>query len=101
MNRYGSDKPDIRFGLELHDFSEEVSGCGFRVFTECIAAGGKVKGLCVPGGAVRSRKEIEALESWLKQYYSVRGLAWMKWQPDGVSGGVSKLLGGELAGSAL
>ena len=97
MNRYGSDKPDLRFGLELNDFSDEVADCGFRVFSDCVANNGRVKGICVPGGAARSRKEIEAYESWLKQYYGVRGLAWMKWNEDGPGGGITKFLGADLA----
>ena len=97
MNRFGSDKPDLRFGMELQDFSALVADCGFRVFTDSVSNNGVVKGVCAPGAATRSRKDIENLEKWLKQYYGVRGLAWMKWTDDGVSGGISKFLGPELA----
>ncbi len=98
MNRYGSDKPDLRYGMELQDFTDMVADCGFRVFADCAANNGRVKGLCVTGAATRSRKDIENLEKWMKQYYGVRGLAWMKSTEDGPTGGISKLLGTELAG---
>jgi len=95
MDRYGSDKPDLRFGLELIDCSERVAGCEFRVFADCVAENGRVKALCVP--AQLSRKEIEALETWLKKDYVIRGLAWMKLSDEGVSGGIAKAIGETLA----
>ncbi len=97
MDRYGSDKPDVRFDMPLTDFSERVRDCGFKVFSGCVAGGGRVKGLCAPGAAGKSRKDIEALESWLKRDYGVRGLAWLKCTADGVSGPIKKFLGEELA----
>ena len=99
MDRYGSDKPDVRFDLELQDFSEDVKDCGFRVFCDCVANNGRVKAVCAPGAAGKSRKEIETLETWLKQYYGVRGLAWTKWTAEGISGGIKKFLGDDLARS--
>ncbi len=99
MNRYGSDKPDIRFQLELNDFSELVADSGFRVFTDCVANNGRVKGLCVPGGAEMSRKDIEQLESWLKKDFSIKGLAWIKASADDATGAIVKFLGQELCQS--
>lgn len=97
MDRYGSDKPDLRYDLELVDLSEKVEDCGFRVFSDCVANNGRVKAVCAPGGASRSRKEIEALESWLKKDYGIRGLAWLKLTADGVSGAIKKFLGEDLS----
>ena len=97
MDRYGTDKPDLRFGLELQDFSEVVKACGFKVFSDCVAHGGCVKAICVPGGASKSRKDIENLEKWLKQDFGIRGLAWLKRTAEGVSGAIKKFLGDELS----
>lgn len=93
MDSYGSDKPDLRFDLKLKDFSDAVAESDFRVFADCVANNGRVKGLCAPGGAKFSRKEIEGLESWLKKDFGIRGLAWLKRNADGVSGSVKKVLG--------
>jgi len=97
MDRYGSDKPDLRYGLELIDFSEQVSDCGFKVFSDCVANNGRVKSICVTDGAGRSRKEIEKLETWMKKDFGIRGLAWLKRTADGVSGAIKKFLGDELS----
>ena len=61
MARYGSDKPDLRFGYELCDLSEPARGCGFSVFEKALEAGGLVAGINIDGGAKMSRKEIDAL----------------------------------------
>lgn len=98
MDRYGSDKPDLRYGMELIDFSRTVEGCNFAVFADCVANNGFVKGLCAPGAASKSRKEIEQLESWMKADFGVKGLAWMKYGEDGnISGAIKKFLGDDLA----
>lgn len=93
MDLYGSDKPDVRFDLQLVDLSETVADCDFRVFSDCVANNGRVKAVCAPGGSKFSRKDIEALETWLKKDYGIRGLAWLKRTADGVSGSVKKVLG--------
>jgi aspartyl-tRNA synthetase len=77
FNRYGSDKPDLRFGLELKDVTPLCKGCGFSVFADAIAQGGEVKALRVAGGAKFSRKEIDELTKVAK-IYGAKGLAWMK-----------------------
>ena len=77
MNRFGSDKPDTRFGMELCDISAEVENCGFSVFTDTIKNGGSVRGITVEGGAKMTRKEIDALVEFVKTY-GARGLAWYK-----------------------
>ena len=77
MDRYGSDKPDTRFGMELVNVSDEVSSCGFKVFAEAIASGGQVKAIAVPGGAEMSRAQIDALGEFAKRF-GAKGLAWVK-----------------------
>jgi aspartyl-tRNA synthetase len=66
MARFGSDKPDLRFGLEIREISERVADSEFKVFHETVANGGIVAGLCVPGGASYSRKQIDDLTEWVK-----------------------------------
>ncbi|MDR2590707.1 MAG: aspartate--tRNA ligase, partial [Oscillospiraceae bacterium] len=77
MDRFGSDKPDMRFGLELKDISDIVKNCEFKVFSEPVAAGGSVRAICVPDGATMSRKQIDSLVEVVKTY-GARGLAWTK-----------------------
>ena len=74
MRRYGSDKPDTRFGLELTDISDIVADCQFKVFTNALGAGGQVKAICAPGVAAYSRKEVEELTEIVKRF-GARGLA--------------------------
>ncbi len=78
MERFGSDKPDLRFGFELKNLSELVKDCSFRVFKGAVDAGGSVRGINVKGGASRfSRKEVDALGEFVKTYRA-KGLAWAK-----------------------
>ncbi|MFA6458685.1 MAG: aspartate--tRNA ligase [Patescibacteria group bacterium] len=77
MNKYGSDKPDLRYDLEMVDVSEECRGCGFGIFAGVLEKGGFVKVLRVPGGAEFSRKDIEELTDAAK-IYGAKGLAWIK-----------------------
>jgi len=92
MDRYGTDKPDLRFDLELVDVSPQVAGSGFGVFAQAVARGGVVKALRVPEGAALSRKEIDGLEAAARTY-GAKGLAWTKVGADGFEGGVGKHLG--------
>jgi aspartyl-tRNA synthetase len=89
MNRYGSDKPDLRFELELQDFGDFVPGSGFKVFESVVASGGNVKALVVPGSSDYSRKQITDLEDVAKTY-GAKGLAWTKVTADGFEGGIGK-----------
>lgn len=82
MNRFGSDKPDTRFGMELQDVSALVEGCGFGVFTGALAAGGSVRGINVKGQAEMPRKKIDALVEFAKGY-GAKGLAYLAVLPDG------------------
>ena len=82
MNRFGSDKPDTRFGMELVDVSETVRGCGFGVFTSALENGGSVRGINVKGQAGMPRKKIDALVE-LAKGYGAKGLAYLSVQEDG------------------
>jgi len=82
MNRFGSDKPDTRFGLELTDVSEVVRNCGFSVFSGAVQGGGSVRGINVKGQAEMPRKKIDALVEFAKGY-GVKGLAYLGVLPDG------------------
>ena len=82
MNRYGSDKPDTRFGLELMDVSSIVAKCGFSVFTSALEAGGSVRGINVKGQADMPRKKIDALVEFAKGY-GAKGLAYLAVNEDG------------------
>ncbi len=77
MNRFGSDKPDTRFGLELCDVSDLVKDSEFTVFRGAVEAGGSVRGITVPDGAKMTRKEIDSLTDYVKTY-GAKGLAWYK-----------------------
>lgn len=82
MERFGSDKPDTRFGMELTNVSEVVKGCGFGVFTGALENGGSVRGINVKGQAEMPRKKIDALTEFAKGY-GAKGLAYLSVQPDG------------------
>ena len=82
MDRFGSDKPDLRFGLELCDVSDIVKKCGFKVFTDPVAAGGSVRMIFVPDGGAMPRKQIDSLVDIVKTY-GAKGLAWTKIGEDG------------------
>ncbi len=82
MNRFGSDKPDTRFGMELTDVSEIVRDCGFGVFTGALEVGGSVRGINVKGQAGMPRKKIDALVEFARGY-GARGLAYLSVMPDG------------------
>ncbi len=93
IERFGSDRPDTRFGLELIDLAPICAGCGFNVL-ESAAAEGRVKGIVVPGGAARSRKQLDALSDFVKPY-GVPGVLWFKRTPDGFASPAKKALGDE------
>ncbi|HEY2420174.1 MAG TPA: aspartate--tRNA ligase [Neobacillus sp.] len=95
MSRYGSDKPDTRFELELVDLSEIVKESGFKVFSAAIANGGQVKALNVKGAAGQySRKDIDALTEFVSRY-GAKGLAWVKVEADGLKGPIAKFFSEE------
>jgi aspartyl-tRNA synthetase len=91
MARFGSDKPDLRFGLELTDLSELFAASAFQAFAAVLAGGGVVKGLCVPGAGGLSRKEADDLVEHAKAL-GARGLVWVKVGPDGIQSPVARFL---------
>ncbi len=82
MDRFGSDKPDLRFGMELQNVTDVVKGCGFGVFTGAIEAGGSVRGINVKGQGAMPRKKIDALVEFAKGY-GAKGLAYLCVNEDG------------------
>ena len=94
MNRYGSDRPDLRYGLELHDFTEFARAGDFGIFKQAVERGDTVKALRAPGLAGYSRRRIEELEEHAKTY-GAAGLAWMKCGAEGLEGGVARFYQGQ------
>ncbi|MBU3937761.1 MAG: aspartate--tRNA ligase, partial [Proteobacteria bacterium] len=82
MNRYGSDKPDTRFNLELISLTEEVRNCGFQVFRTVVEKGGMVKAINAKGCAHFSRKDLDDLTAYVANF-GAKGLAWVKVKPEG------------------
>ncbi len=92
MERYGSDKPDTRFGMEIIDLTEAVRGCGFGVFTSAVDAGGAVRCLTAKGAAATlSRKEIDKLTELVKGIGG-KGLAWVRWMEETPTSSFGKFL---------
>ncbi len=92
IERYGSDKPDLRFGLEIHDLTAPLVGRGFAAFEEAVAAGGRVRGIRVPGGATLSRKQTDTLTE-MARTAGLGGLAMLKHRDGELSGPLAKLTG--------
>ncbi|SFS97154.1 aspartate--tRNA ligase [Marininema halotolerans] len=92
MNRFGSDRPDLRFDMELVDLSEMVKESGFQVFASTVANGGRVRAINVKGQAGWSRKQVD---EWGKiaQQFGAKGLAWLAVKEEGTKGPVAKFLG--------
>ncbi len=91
MERFGSDKPDLRFGFELKDITHLVKDCGFKVFSGPATSGGSVRLINVKGGSTFSRKEIDSLGEFVKTYQA-KGLAWLKLSGDQRSSSFAKFL---------
>ncbi|MGA8164124.1 MAG: aspartate--tRNA ligase [Waddliaceae bacterium] len=89
MERFGTDRPDTRFGMELVTLSDLAQRSGFSVFLDQLKAGGIVKGLCVKGGADLSRREIDNYTQFVGQL-GIKGLAWMKKQSEGLASSIVK-----------
>lgn len=97
MARFGSDKPDTRFGMELQDLSEIVKDSSFKVFAGAVESGGQVKAINVKGAADNySRKDIDALGEFAGRY-GAKGLAWLKVDAEGLKGPIAKFFEGETA----
>ncbi|MDP7027253.1 MAG: aspartate--tRNA ligase [Candidatus Marinimicrobia bacterium] len=90
IERYGSDKPDIRFDMELQEMAGFVEQSDFNAFKSVLESGGRVKGLVCPNASTYSRKVIDELTDYLKKYYGAKGLAWMKCVDGKLDGGIGK-----------
>ncbi len=90
MERYGIDRPDLRFDMPLVDVADIVKDSEFNVFVQAIAKGGRAKALAVPGGATLSRKEIDDLTAWVGRDYGAKGLAWLKYEEGGLGSSIAK-----------
>ncbi|MEK7334936.1 MAG: aspartate--tRNA ligase [Candidatus Binatota bacterium] len=100
LSRYGTDKPDLRFGLELIDFSSAFKGSQVKVFSGAIEKGGLVKGIKVAGGANLSRKELDDLTAFVGQY-GAKGLAWIKFTEGDWQSPIAKFLSEKERGEIL
>ena len=90
MERYGSDKPDVRFGFELHCLNHLAEKCEFKVFTDALATGGDVRGICIDGGSDKfSRKDIDKLTASVKDY-GAKGMVWMRVAEGEINSSVNK-----------
>ena len=95
MERFGSDKPDTRFRMELQDFSEFVKASDFNAFKSILESDGIVRAVVCPNANNYSRKVIDELTEYLKKYFSAKGLAWMKCTGSKLDGGISKFFNEE------
>ena len=91
MEKYGSDKPDLRFGMEITNITEAVKDMDFVVFKSAIENGGSVRALCLKGGASLGRKPIDKLGEFVKTYRA-KGLAWIQLKEEGVKSSLAKFL---------
>ncbi len=92
MLRYGTDKPDLRFGMEIVDLSEIFRGCDLRLFAEAVERGEVIRVLPVPGAARKSRSELKRLEDRAKEL-GLGGLIWAKYEHDAISSPIAKFVG--------
>ena len=95
MNRYGSDKPDIRFDMELIDLSDAVKGSNFKVFEAVLASGGQVKAINVKGYAHAPRRELDGLIDYVS-IYGAKGMAWIGYTAEGVKSAITKFFSEEI-----
>ena len=101
MDRYGSDKPDVRFGLELVALNDIFDGCNFKVFADTVAAGNQVKSINIKGAADKySRKDMDELTKFVG-IYGAKGLAWLKVTEEGLNGPIAKFFDEALAASLI
>lgn len=94
MGRYGSDKPDVRFGMELIDISDDVAESQFKVFSSSVKSGGKVKGINLKGGADYPRSKIDGYTDFVK-IFKAKGLAWVALKEEGLKSPIAKFLSEE------
>lgn len=95
MERFGSDKPDLRFGFELKKLNDAVEGTQFKVFADALAAGGDVRGICIDDASDKfSRKDIDKLTEQAK-HYGAKGLVWIRFEKDEIRSSVNKFFSQE------
>lgn len=95
MDRFGTDRPDTRFGMELVTIDDIAERSEFSVFKNQLQAGGTIKGICVKGGAEISRREIDQYTAFVGRL-GIKGLAWMKMQDDGLASSIVKFFSDDL-----
>ncbi|MBL3728709.1 aspartate--tRNA ligase [Lysinibacillus sp. HST-98] len=101
MDRYGSDKPDVRFGLELVALNDIFEGCNFKVFADTVAQGKQVKSINIKGAADKySRKDMDELTKFVG-IYGAKGLAWLKVTEEGLNGPIAKFFDEALAAALI
>ncbi|MGE7912830.1 aspartate--tRNA ligase [Lysinibacillus xylanilyticus] len=101
MDRYGSDKPDVRFGLELVALNDVFDGCDFKVFADTVAQGKQVKSINIKGAADKySRKDMDELTKFVG-IYGAKGLAWLKVTEEGLNGPIAKFFDDALAAALI
>tara|TARA_Y100000996_G_scaffold192478_2_gene150680 strand:- start:9640 stop:11412 length:1773 start_codon:yes stop_codon:yes gene_type:complete len=101
MERFGSDKPDLRFEMELQEFSNYIVKSEFNTFKDILKTEGIVKALVCPNSGNYSRKVIDELTDYLKTYYKAKGLAWMKYSNGNLDGGISRFFPEEVKNSII
>ena len=100
MKKYGVDKPDLRYGLEIEDISEIAKGCGFGVFAQAIEKGGVVRAICAKGAQKFSRAEIDKLTEYAKEF-GAKGLAYIVIKENELQSPIVKFLGDDLSGEIV
>ena len=94
MDRFGCDRPDLRFGMELKDLTAVAENCQFQVYRKTLESGGQVRGICLPGGAKLSRKDLDELTTFA-QGMGAKGLAWFRADPDKLYSPLTKFFSDE------
>ena len=100
MEKYGSDKPDVRFGMEITNITEEARDLELPMFKDAIENGGSVRALCLKGGAELGRKPLDKLGEFIKTY-KAKGLAWIQLKEDGVKSSIAKFLTDDVTNSIV
>ncbi|AKA71997.1 aspartate--tRNA ligase [Clostridium scatologenes] len=100
MEKYGSDKPDLRFGMEINDISETVKDIDFKVFQDALANGGSVRAIKVQNCAAMGRKQIDKLVDFVKTY-GAKGLVWVAYKEDGIKSSIAKFMSEEQTKAVL
>lgn len=100
MEKYGSDKPDLRFGMEINDISETVKDIDFKVFQDALGNGGSVRAIKVQNCAAMGRKQIDKLVDFVKTY-GAKGLVWVAYKEDGIKSSIAKFMNEEQTKAVL